>query len=232
MKLRAFTLSEVLITLTVIGVVAAITLPPLIQNYQKHVLVNRLKKSVSTVENGFKLAMAEDETDNIYDTTMFKTMENTDIFDNDAFDSFMREFRKYFKVIKSDYAFDDFYILGYKYLGGNQIEGLDEHAAIYLTDNQIIFPLIFTNPGTKKMKCWIDIDVNGLKGPNVYGRDRFSFYISESGHMIADLSKEYIEYFGVNEYNHWKNRRACNPEQNSGAGCAARIIENGWKMDY
>ena len=41
----AFTLSEVLITLGIIGIVAAMTLPALIGNYQKHVTVNKLKKS-------------------------------------------------------------------------------------------------------------------------------------------------------------------------------------------
>lgn len=36
-KLNAFTLAEVLITLGIIGVVAAMTLPTLIQNHQKQV---------------------------------------------------------------------------------------------------------------------------------------------------------------------------------------------------
>ena len=56
-----FTLAEVLITLGIIGVVAALTLPTLIQNYRKHVVETKLAKfyttinqavSRSTVENG------------------------------------------------------------------------------------------------------------------------------------------------------------------------------------
>lgn len=46
MKIRAFTLAEVLITLGVIGVVAAMTLPTLIQNYQEQEYVNKLKKAI------------------------------------------------------------------------------------------------------------------------------------------------------------------------------------------
>lgn len=57
---KAFTLAEVLITLGVIGVVAAITLPTLIQQYNKVVWVNQLKKSVSMLEQGFQKAMADD----------------------------------------------------------------------------------------------------------------------------------------------------------------------------
>lgn len=43
----AFTLAEVLITLGIIGVVAALTLPNLIANYQKMVLKNQFKKTYS-----------------------------------------------------------------------------------------------------------------------------------------------------------------------------------------
>ena len=51
----AFTLAEVLITLGIIGVVAALTMPALISNYKKTVYVNQLKKSVSVIENGWKM---------------------------------------------------------------------------------------------------------------------------------------------------------------------------------
>lgn len=43
----AFTLAEVLITLGIIGVVAALTLPTVIKNYQKHVTITRLQKAYS-----------------------------------------------------------------------------------------------------------------------------------------------------------------------------------------
>ena len=45
----AFTLAEVLITLGIIGVVASLTLPSVIQNYKKQVTVNQLKKAYSTL---------------------------------------------------------------------------------------------------------------------------------------------------------------------------------------
>ena len=40
---RAFTIAEVLITLGIIGIVAAMTLPVVIGNYQKKVTVEKLK---------------------------------------------------------------------------------------------------------------------------------------------------------------------------------------------
>lgn len=50
-KKYAFTLAEVLVTLGVIGVVAAITMPALINNYQRIVLKNQFKKAYSLLSN-------------------------------------------------------------------------------------------------------------------------------------------------------------------------------------
>ena len=47
-RLAAFTLAEVLITLGIIGVVAALTLPSLIENHKKQVIVSRLNKVYRT----------------------------------------------------------------------------------------------------------------------------------------------------------------------------------------
>ena len=41
---KAFTLAEVLITLGIIGVVAAMTMPSLIQNYKERETVSKVKK--------------------------------------------------------------------------------------------------------------------------------------------------------------------------------------------
>ena len=58
-KKRAFTLAEVLITLGIIGVVAALTLPNLIENHQKQVTASHLKKMYSIVKNAVNLAEIE-----------------------------------------------------------------------------------------------------------------------------------------------------------------------------
>ncbi len=55
-KRCAFTLAEVLITLGIIGVVAAMTLPALIQNHRKHVVEVRLKKFYTEINQAVKMA--------------------------------------------------------------------------------------------------------------------------------------------------------------------------------
>lgn len=59
---KGFTLAEVLITLGVIGVVAAMTLPGLIQNNQEAELTSRAKKAYSQISQAIKLYEAENET--------------------------------------------------------------------------------------------------------------------------------------------------------------------------
>ena len=53
---KGFTLAEVLITLGVIGVVAAVTLPTLIQNYKKHVVETRLAKFYTTINQAIQMS--------------------------------------------------------------------------------------------------------------------------------------------------------------------------------
>lgn len=56
---KGFTLAEVLITLGIIGVVAALTIPGLIANHRKKVVEVRLKKFYSTFMNAIEMSQSE-----------------------------------------------------------------------------------------------------------------------------------------------------------------------------
>ena len=58
-KKAAFTLAEVLITLGIIGVVAALTLPTVINKAQSMILKNQFKKAYSTFYNAMKLVQVQ-----------------------------------------------------------------------------------------------------------------------------------------------------------------------------
>lgn len=55
----AFTLAEVLITLGIIGIVAALTLPPVVQNYRNQAVGAKLSKFYSLVNQAIQLSEAE-----------------------------------------------------------------------------------------------------------------------------------------------------------------------------
>ena len=56
---KAFTLAEVLITLGIIGVVIALTIPTLIANYRKKLVENKLKQTYSILSNTLLTAIDE-----------------------------------------------------------------------------------------------------------------------------------------------------------------------------
>ena len=59
-KKSGFTLAEVLITLGIIGVVAAMTIPTLMMNYQKQVWESKLKKAYSVATNACERMLVEE----------------------------------------------------------------------------------------------------------------------------------------------------------------------------
>ena len=63
----AFTLAEVLITLGIIGVVAALTIPTLVQNANERATVVAVKKVYSTLSQAYTLAVQENGPPNTWD---------------------------------------------------------------------------------------------------------------------------------------------------------------------
>lgn len=62
LKHFAFTLAEVLIALAVVGIVAAITIPSLVQKYNEKVTITKVKKAYSILQNAFQMAVIENGT--------------------------------------------------------------------------------------------------------------------------------------------------------------------------
>ena len=60
MKKHAFTLAEVLITLMIIGIVAALTIPSVISNYQQKEFKTGLKKAVSVLNEAIQLNIVQE----------------------------------------------------------------------------------------------------------------------------------------------------------------------------
>ena len=171
-KRLAFTLAEVLITLGIIGVVAAMTLPTLIQKHQKLVLSNALKKSVNTLENASRLAIAQNEAATFKDTDLYAAIaEGSYSCRVDATvncDNFDKVVSKYFKQVK---IMADTASLG-------QLP-LEASYAMFLTDGSIIYWDVHVASYTA-----FAIDTNGLKGPNKELQDFFMFWYDENGKLV------------------------------------------------
>lgn len=242
-KKQAFTLAEVLITLGIIGIVAAMTLPNLIANYQKKIYVNQLRKTVSIVEQGFHKRMADLE---VTDLSYGGIVEMLDP------EVFKTEMPKTFKVVKTcvtdiscmpkDRTTNT--VVKYKPLKpGGVPPSLENYYLAVLNDGTFIgFKEHFCGPVRNmdltnlKYNCgFVFIDVNGAKGPNQYGRDAFSFVIGNTGNLFPLHGDVWSEAnFGDTSKTYKTMPEYCDTSyaSSSGDGCAARIIDDKWEMKY
>ena len=249
-KRVAFTLAEVLITLGIIGVVAAMTLPTLIQNYQKRVYVTQLKKSVSVLSNGFRLMMAHDGVTELKDTEAFSGMGagscgslnngEKNILTNNC--SSIREgLASVFSGIQLAPCDEP----PIKYLNGNPLSTTDLNRKSTLTcvkfpDGSEIYGYRFIKSSGGTMGTF-RLDINGPKNPNTVGRDIFVFHLFNDGIVIPNGSQKYSDYLIAQDPEYFANEnitsmywrttekadRKCTTDDSSAKGtmCAARVLE-------
>ncbi len=111
-SLRGFTLAEVLITLGIIGVVAALTMPALIQNYKKYVHSVKLKKFYSTMQQSIQLY-------NVYNDTLTENwswwfpVQNVDYIENFWNTYLASNFKNILKTEKQNNTFYIYFSDGY-----------------------------------------------------------------------------------------------------------------------
>ena len=101
-KYIGFTLAEVLITLGIIGIVASLTIPMLIQDYRNNVAETRLKKFYSTMNQAIALSINDNgdvETWDYFNHEIRDKDENTinRTYDNDK--SFQKYLAPYLKIV-------------------------------------------------------------------------------------------------------------------------------------
>lgn len=217
LKKAAFTLAEVLITLGIIGVVAAMTMPSLIQNYQEKATVTKLKKCYSLVSQAY-VSILNDEGGS-------DTLQAGDDLE------MMEKFGKYLKYQKTCGRNKGcFPNVTYKSVTGNgygkwEDDTTDRSRAI-LTDGTLIMfnksAMWGENEGNY-LYAQIYVDINGFKGPNQLGRDFFYFYISPE--KIVPAGAKALEEKNEDQ----KFTKNC--IQQNGYACAAWVIYNE-NMDY
>jgi len=167
MKKSGFTLAEILITLTVIGVVAALTIPTLLQNTNQAELISAWKKTFGDIAQARLSILAQDST-----LDFANTYHDSDDMKND--------FAAKLNYIKSCNRDD---ITGCWHaantvktlLGGTahdifQSNDTRKRAAALILNNGVY--LLFDAEGST-VNGWVAADVNGAKPPNTLGKDIF-----------------------------------------------------------
>ncbi len=249
-KVKGFTLAEVLITLTIIGVVAALTIPNLIASYQKQQYVTQLKKVYTEISQAIKLMMADEGVNKLTDSDILYCDTSAGCDYNEAIQRLRNDFlKKYFKVIKDCGAEKPSTCFADKY---KSIDGSTESSAS--CDCSVIIAsgasICLFNISEKYRAGGFVVDINGPKPPNIVGRDFFSFSYYYDGSLDESITPEcrkgianasgLCSNFGSNAHEareeYFNNGRGGQPgclgNSYSAIGCFAKILNDNWKMDY
>ncbi len=182
-KLLAFTLAEVLITLGIIGVVAAMTIPNMITNIQAIKLQSQYKEAYSTIAQVVKMYNSDDERDSYQGQSYYKNFfkyftgltdcgEMAAVADDSEY-CFIRQSNvdgNAGTVTNKDENYKN-----YSKLAALKTQMFD-NGQFYIQKNGMLFgfDLDHANP-------FISVDINGKKNkPNVYGYDVFTFELVSS----------------------------------------------------
>ena len=277
---KGFTLAEILITMGIIGVVSAITVPALMNRMNAQTLTPSLAKSVHDIENATLniIHLASDSSDEAQtDEDVANNIEIehgvhtldlitfNDVLHNDddelvisSADMFTR-LQGATGAIRLDnnsirylnnahfYNSDNLISRNNKYLFINGNNGQNAVAFSFSKSNAIIILEPTSNNTLNNyasdnndrieddiVVARILIDVNGETPPNEMGQDIFIFGIANNGKLVPAGSRAYnVNVFGANlNENLYTQDCIGDTVTGDGVSCAARIINDGWKMNY
>lgn len=180
-RLLAFTLAEVLITLGIIGVVAALTIPILINSYQENQYNAGVKEAYSILQNALKMVLTNNNG-------------NVNV-GNGVGASFANDFRDDFASVinytKKDTCVNimpnDGVNIQYKWYKGNFASalwpvGIEANTSCLVLNNSMTVRFYSSNSCNNYglNGCGqIEVDINGQSTPNMYGKDLYEFMITK-----------------------------------------------------
>lgn len=212
---NAFTLAEVLITLTIIGVVAAMTLPTLMAKYREDVTMNKLKKFYTTMQQAQLMSINDNGPTEYWDLNFENTNEAKLAWYN-------KYFGKYLKTAE---------VLDAKILDENGIEQ-DDNIYVKMADGSIfslwnndnVHFYYYTNYKSFLNKSWEN------------GKDRFVFLVTNKNiQNHSDIFSTYGRHRdGYNDINKLKRGVSSSCYDGNTTFCARLLEINGWKVpdDY
>ena len=192
-KFNAFTLAEVLITLGVIGVVAAMTMPTLIRNYRDKETVVALKKINTEMSQALSMAITKHGDVKDWGMDEFVNSGESDtgneIDDNSNLGDVPRTKAKYIvdelKLLKDCGRSEGgcFYSQNIMQLDNKNIDRNIEKRTRYYKVILANGTMLALSGGTEinddgTFEIWVD--VNGNKKPNTLGKDVFMFEIKDN----------------------------------------------------
>lgn len=139
--------------------------------------------------------------------------------------------KPYFKVIKfCGEERKDCFPADYYYLNGKEFP-FEEYSYFVLSDGTSV-RLADQYYASNGAMIALTFDTNGLKGPNIIGKDIYEIKINSKGVYVNDGMNEklYSRDYLLSDIPYQCNKKS----ENGGYGCIALIIRDGWEIkdDY
>lgn len=223
LKKTAFTLAETLITLGIIGIVAAITIPTLITNYQKKVIPTKLKRAISVMNQAYKSAY-----DDIGEATP------SEVRNMGGVEYVKKYWAPYLKISN---ICDSYTTCGYKRsrpfkeLDGSKytqhtINNIDGNVVWFQTIDGYVYAVWYYEAFPGIIASFMYVDITGGGGPNVFGKDLFIL-----SRVIDGDKGGFIAPYGYSITTESVNNGCVKGGNNSSNTCAEKIRRAGWQID-
>ena len=220
-KKLAFTLAEVLITLGIIGIVAAMTIPTLITNHQKKQTVVKLQRAISVLNQAYRLAYD--------DVGEASAQESLDMGAEEYFKKFWAPYIKVHMYCDSystcGYDRDTFDTLNYT---NKPMVVPNNMGTAFITTDGIFYNIRVAGGTADNSSGEIFVDLNGPKKPNMIGKDVFILSRVDDdvkgGVVVPFCSGNDLE--DINSQCSAKGTMTSN-----GYCCAEKIKRAGWNID-
>lgn len=221
----AFTLAEVLITLGIVGIVAEMTIPTLVQSFQEKVLVTQYKKAYSVLNQVYSQILLNEGSPVGWNAK--------------SEDDIAKVFIPYLQVAQTCVGLVSCDVkMGYTKLPTDLRKNVVNSVMdqIKLKDGMILsFEQQTDISAGLDCKMWdttcffMQVDVNGIKPPNRYGVDTFTFEANDKI-IFPRGSFNSVDFDDVGQL--------CNPAADTGSpgwwngtDCGSWVLRNG-NMDY
>ena len=244
-KKYAFTIAEVLISLTIIGTLATFSLPSLMLSYKKHTTAVALKDTYRELNSAIgNLSVKEGCAGNLvckdlltnFGQKLSSQYHLNKLCNNETGNCWnQRVYTNINNNIQNTGGEPIF--INYNAIGESFVDEKERIFNIQITnpncDGNISEDFSENDrvPQNHKLKnvCgFIVVDLDGNKTINTYGVDVFLF-------ILTNTRNSYLYPFGGKYHNqYWKTHNICQPENNfyNGRSCAGRIMEEKWKINY
>ncbi|MBE7711935.1 MAG: type II secretion system protein [Cyanobacteria bacterium SIG31] len=226
-RLNGFSLAEVLITLTIIGVIASLTLPTLNLNIQKQQMAPILAKSINNLESANRMLLQESHSRNLAqacgiavgDLTVDSYLtcmqgKNIMLLSNNS-DTFTFSTHDLAEDIADLTCYDT-----------------NDRMSFCSTDVPQVADAVEGLPNQYYGKYLeMFVDVNGASNkPNIIGKDVFLVHVDLKGSIMpygGSATQKYLEQ----ESPLWESE-CSSTTVTDGKACAGNIADNGWKIEY